>query len=298
MSEALGTPLGLDTIGAALGVAEMVDENMSNAARVHSIESGEVIADRTLIAFGGAAPLHAARLAEKLGIDRVVVPPGAGVGSALGFLRAPVAYEVTRSFRQRLSDLDAESCNRLLDEMRVEARSVVEPGAAGRQLVESRLAYMRYVGQGHEVGVELPVRIEAPRIDDSSPGALGRAFQAEYDRLYERSIPDLDVEILNWVLVLGTEIDLIDQSLPDIESEEPADRVGTRLITESGTGRSVEVSVYEREGLEVNQSVPGPAIVVETNTATVITSRYTADVHPNGHLILRAQDLTEDGARS
>ena len=298
MSEAIGTPLGLDTIGAALGVAEMVDENMSNAARVHSIESGEVIADRTLIAFGGAAPLHAARLAEKLGIDRVVVPPGAGVGSALGFLRAPVAYEVTRSFRQRLSDLDAESCNRLLDEMRVEAHSVVEPGAAGRQLVESRLAYMRYVGQGHEVGVELPVRIEAPRIDDSSPGTLGRAFQAEYDRLYERSIPDLDVEILNWVLVLGTEIDLVDQCLPDIESDGSADRVGTRLITESGTGRSVEVSVYEREGLEVNQSVSGPAIVVETNTATVITSRYTADVHPKGHLILRAQDLTEDGAPS
>jgi len=298
MSAALGTPLGLNAMDAALGVAEMVDENMSNAARVHSIESGEVIADRTLVAFGGAAPLHAARLAEKLGINRVVIPPGAGVGSALGFLRAPVAYEVIRSFRQRLSDLDADACNRLLDEMRVEAHSVVERGAGGRQVVESRLAYMRYVGQGHEVGVELPIRIETPRIDDASPGALGTAFKAEYDRLYARSIPDLDIEILNWVLVVGTEIEAADQRLPEIERAGPADPVGARLMTESGTGRTVEVPVYERERLKGNQSVLGPAIIVETNTATIITSRYTADVHPNGHLILTTQDLADEGASS
>ncbi len=85
----IGQPLSLDPITAAYGVAEVVDENMANAARVHAVENGEDLADYTMIAFGGAAPLHAGRLCEKLGITRLLVPPGAGVGSAIGFLRAP-----------------------------------------------------------------------------------------------------------------------------------------------------------------------------------------------------------------
>jgi len=156
-------------------------------------------------------------------VSRVIVPPGAGVGSALGFLRAPVAYEVTRSFHQRLSHLDGAACNALLDAMRAEARSVVEPGAAGRPLVESRLAYMRYVGQGHEVGVELPVRIESERLDETSPDTLTAAFVKEYHRLYQRSIPNQEIEILSWVLSLGTE--------PDPVTTIPIDDVATQAGT-------------------------------------------------------------------
>ena len=102
-------PLGLALELAAFGVSEIVDENMANAARVHAVESGKDARGRTLIAFGGAAPLHAARLAEKLGIDRVLVPSNAGVGSAVGFLRAPIAFEIVRS---RLQRLDAFRCRR------------------------------------------------------------------------------------------------------------------------------------------------------------------------------------------
>ena len=97
---------------AAFGVGEIVDENMANAARVHAVERGDDVEDRTLIAFGGAAPLHAARLAEKLGIDRIVIPPDAGVGSAVGFLRAPVAYEVVRSRYMRLDRFDPRPSTR------------------------------------------------------------------------------------------------------------------------------------------------------------------------------------------
>ena len=99
---------------AALGVSEIVDENMANAARVHAIESGKDARGRTLVAFGGAAPLHAARMAEKLGLDRVLVPSYAGVGSAVGFLRAPIAYEIVRSPLQRLDEFDAAAANALL----------------------------------------------------------------------------------------------------------------------------------------------------------------------------------------
>ena len=133
---------------AALGVVEMVDENMANAARVHAIESGKTYENRTLIAFGGGGPVHACRVAEKVGIQRILVPSGAGVGSAIGFLRAPVAYEVVRSLYQRFSTFDVTAVNILLTEMEQEATAVVAEGSFAAVLTQSRTAYMRYVGQG------------------------------------------------------------------------------------------------------------------------------------------------------
>jgi N-methylhydantoinase A/oxoprolinase/acetone carboxylase beta subunit len=112
---------GLPPEMAALGVVEMVDENMANAARVHAIESGKTYEGRTLIAFGGGGPVHACRVAEKIGISRVLVPSGAGVGSAIGFLRAPVGYEVVRSLYQRLSTFEIDAVNALLTSMFDEA---------------------------------------------------------------------------------------------------------------------------------------------------------------------------------
>jgi N-methylhydantoinase A/oxoprolinase/acetone carboxylase beta subunit len=108
-------------------VAEIVEENMANAARVHAIERGKDIAAATMIAFGGGAPLHACRLAEKVGINHIIVPKGAGVGSAIGFLRAPIAYEITRSAIISLDNFDAPRVNRLLSQMTADARAVVKP---------------------------------------------------------------------------------------------------------------------------------------------------------------------------
>src|SRR6202035_4831132 len=157
-AERIGAALNLATEHAALGISELVDENMANAARVHAIESGKDIRPRTLIAFGGAAPIHAARVAEKLGIARVLVPANAGVGSAVGFLRAPVAYEIVRSHLERVSRFEAAAVNRLLGEMRAEAEAIVRRGAPEARLTEQRSAFMRYRGQGHEIAVPLPVR--------------------------------------------------------------------------------------------------------------------------------------------
>ena len=185
---------------AALGVIEMVDENMANAARVHAIESGKTYEGRTLIAFGGGGPVHACRVAEKVGIRHVLVPSGAGVGSAIGFLRAPVGYEVVRSLYQRFSTFDVAAVNTLLADMEAEALEVVEQGSFGAPIAQNRIAYMRYVGQGHEIPVPLPPR---PLGEEDVP-QIRAAYDTEYTRFYDRPVPGSDVEIMSYAVVVAT----------------------------------------------------------------------------------------------
>ena len=281
----VGEPLSLDATHAALGVAEMVDENMANAARVHAIESGKMCEARTLVAFGGAAPLHAARIAEKLDMDRIVIPPGAGVGSAIGFLRAPVAYEVTRSHYQRVSGLDPVGVNDLLEQMRAEAYGVVEAGARGQPLVETRTAYMRYVGQGHEGSVEIPVRISQAVLGANAAAELLEGFEREYHRLYERTIPDLEVEILTWVLLVSTEFPSAPPA-PASRTTSTPKPVGQRALVDTRQGTTVTANVYERDALEPGMRVAGPAVFVEKDTATIVTPVFDAEIHPQGHIIM------------
>jgi N-methylhydantoinase A len=198
ISADVGEVLNLDAPLAAFAISEVVDENMANAARVHAIERGKDLVGRALIAFGGAAPVHAARLAEKLGIATVIVPTDAGVGSAVGFLNAPVSYEVVRSRYMRLSALDAAAISAMFDAMGEEAQAVVRLGAPQGRLQEQRVAYMRYVGQGHEVSVPLPLR----KLEPGDADTLQQAFDDTYTRYYGRTIPDMDVEVLTWALTL------------------------------------------------------------------------------------------------
>ena len=199
----IGEPLKLKTPLAALAISEMVDENMASAARVHAVERGKSLEQRTLIAFGGAAPLHAARVADKLGMTRIIVPTGAGVGSAVGMLAAPVAYEVARSLYQRLSELDPDAVNAHIEAMRHEAYEIVQQSAGEQSLVETRTAYMRYIGQGHEIAVPLSVR----DLTLNDRGTLLQAFEKEYRRQFGRTIPGLEAEVLSWALSVSTEVE-------------------------------------------------------------------------------------------
>src|SRR5262249_35404589 len=161
--------------------------------RVHAVERGKELQTRTLIAFGGAAPLHAARLADKLGIRRVMIPSGAGVGSAFGFLRAPVAYEVARSRYMRLDHaFDPASINALFADMRAEAERVVKAAAPDADLTETRSADMRYRGQGHEIAISLPLG----SYDMAARAKLVAAYEEAYAATFGRVIPGLEVEIM------------------------------------------------------------------------------------------------------
>ena len=285
LDSSIGSKLGFKTSNTALGVSEIVDENMSNAARVHAIESGVDIETYTIVAFGGAAPIHAARLAEKLNIQKIVIPPGAGVGSALGFLQAPVSYEVIRSYYQRLDDLDYHGINQLLHSMRKEATDVVEPGAQDQKTKEIRTAFMRYIGQGHEVSVEIPVKLEEAELDSQSADRLTIAFETEYTRLYGRTIPSLEIEILTWSLQISTQGS--DGLAVKMSAHAYApDSKEFRKLMDAESGEFNDAAVYDRLSLAPGAKIEGPAIITESDTATVITQRFEGQVTDGGYMVL------------
>lgn len=282
IADAVGAPLTLDAPLDAFAISEMVDENMANAARVHAIEWGKDLRSRSLIAFGGAAPLHAARLAEKLGIDTVIVPTGAGVGSALGFLRAPISYEVVRSRYQRLSSFDPDAGNTAFAEMRAEAEGVVRTAAMDAPLVERRTAFMRYVGQGHEITVAVPSR----DLTLSDAADLQNGFDAVYTQLYGRTVPDLDVEVLSWTLTLSTEVTLPEAGAAADGNRAAPPPLAVRKLFDPAASAFLEAPVYARESIEPGAVVTGPALIVEAQTTTVVPAGFLARVDGRQHIVL------------
>jgi N-methylhydantoinase A len=266
----------------AFGVSEIVDENMANAARVHAIESGKDARGRTLVAFGGAAPLHAARMADKLGLDRVLVPSNAGVGSAVGFLRAPISYEIVRSQLQRLDNFDADAANTLLGAMYAEAAAIVRRGEPDAPLAENRSALMRYRGQGHEIAV--PLTAKTYRRDDA--GEIVAAFEEAYRRLYSRVIPGVEVEVLSWVVLVSGPSPAVAGERPAAPPEFAAPPARRRLVFDPETGEFVEVAIYERPSLSPGAQLPGPAVIVEDETSTVVGRNFDARIDAFGYIEL------------
>jgi N-methylhydantoinase A len=281
LTRAVGEPLNLTSEMAAYGVIEMVDENMANAARVHAIERGKVIGEHTIIAFGGAAPLHAARLAEKLGIDRIIVPTNAGVGSAIGFLRAPIAYEVVRSRYMTLRDFDADAANALLDAMRAEALGVVREGAGDRPLNERRIAFMRYKGQGHEIVAPVPNR--ALTADDAA--TFKEIYDREYEALYGRVIPDADIEILTWAITVSTG-SVLPEALGAAEPSDAPCAAARRRVFDPSANAWSEIPLYRREDLAPGMRLAGPAIIAEDETSTFVSARFSATLNAAGYIVM------------
>jgi N-methylhydantoinase A len=281
IGERIGSALNLAAEHAALGISEMVDENMANAARVHAIESGKDLRPRTLIAFGGAAPLHAARVAEKLGIARVLIPAHAGVGSAVGLLRAPVAYEIVRTRLMQLGSFDAAAANTMFAELRTEAEEIVRRGAPEAELVEQRSAFMRYRGQGHEIAVGLPPR-EFTAGDRST---IRELFERAYRQLYSRAIPDGEIEILSWVVALRAPAEgRLAVAVPE-RPNEPAPRARRQLF-DPDSGAFVQVPIYSRQNLAPGARICGPAVITEDETSTVVSALFEARINAFGYIEL------------
>ena len=275
----VGERLDLPANLAALGVVEMVDENMANAARVHAIESGKSYDGRTMIAFGGGGPVHGCRVAEKVGIDRVLVPSGAGVGSAIGFLRAPVGYEVVRSLYQRFSTFDVSAVNALLDDMAREALSVVAEGSFGAAVRQTRTAFMRYVGQGHEI----PVSLETRSLTQPDVAIIRAEYDRAYARFYDRPVPGSDVEIMSYAVVVSTiQPEVVSPNDQTMSYRAVADR--TQQVCDTETGIVTAWNIHDRAALRPGAELPGPAIIVEDETSTLVGPTWTARVTAHGYI--------------
>ena len=275
----------MDTETAAVGICEVVDENMANAARVHAVESGKELAEFTMIAFGGAAPLHASRLCEKLDIDTLIIPPGAGVGSAIGFLRAPFGFEAVRGAFLRLSEFDVDWTNRLIGELSAEAERFARAGAPEARLVREIKAYMRYQGQGWEIVVMLPDR----DFIDGDAAEIRRLFETEYVRLFGRALDGLDIEIMNWSVQVRSELEAT-AAVEPVDTDNAVDSQELRSVFDAREQRFVEARIYRRDSLRAGDRVEGPAVIIESETSTIVTSRYQAIGQNDGCLMLCRKD--------
>ncbi|GAA6165498.1 hydantoinase/oxoprolinase family protein [Pelagimonas sp. KU-00592-HH] len=281
ISSRLGEKLGMDPSQAAFGVTEMVDENMANAARVHTVENGRDIEHFTMIAFGGGAPLHACRLCEKLGIEALIIPPGAGVGSAIGFLKAPFSYEASRGLFQRLDAFDAGTVNAALQELEAEARAFVSEGAGDAETTTRLTAHMRYSGQGWEIPVVLPYR----SFTDSDHTALLAAFEEAYRTLFGRVIDDLAVEVTNWSLTVASVLPEVPKAGRHLTGL-PLGGGKTREFFDAAQRQTVTAREVERSTMTPGVIVEGPAVVVENETSTIVTSAYSVIGQGDGSLLL------------
>jgi N-methylhydantoinase A len=273
----LGNQLDMNSMTAAYGLSEVVDENMANAARVHAVENGEDLSEYTMIAFGGAAPLHAGRLCEKLSINRMLVPTGAGVGSAIGFLRAPFSFEANRSIYMRLSDFDPDVISELLTNLASESTGFVRSCDADAPIETEYKVYMRYSGQGEEI----PVLISEHQAKNPLAEDYKKLFEEEYSGLFGRIVDGMDIEITVWSANATT----IKASVDPVETltgKSLAQTIGSRSIFDPALGEAVSASIVLRNDLKDGDQITGPAVITEDETTIILPSSRCALRQPDG----------------
>ncbi len=277
LSNHVGKNLKLDDMTAAFGVAEVVDENMANAARVHTVENGEDLSDYTMIAFGGAAPLHAGRLCEKLGVKRCLVPPGAGVGSAIGFLRAPFSFEANRSVYMRLSDFAPKTIKTLLTDLQREATGFVRTCDAKARIIAEYKVYMRYSGQGWEIPIAL-TKAQAMKPDVAT---FQKLFERDYEKLFGRVVAGMDVEITVWA-VNATTPPVKVEKIKTRKLSKTVEAQSKRKIFDPAKATSVTSKIVERRLFKPGYGIQGPAAITEDETTTIVPSSRIAVAQADG----------------
>ncbi len=278
----IGGKLALEAEAAAFGIVEVVDENMANAARVHAVENGKNISDNLMVAFGGAAPLHAARLCEKLGVEACLIPQGAGVGSAIGFLKAPFGYEALSSQITALSRFDPEAINVLLEELKQSAESFVRLGTDGA-ITREITAYMRYAGQGWEIPVALPDR--AFTSDDRA--MIEAAFRQRYAQFFGRAVEGPEIEFVTWSVKAQDQRPQGETYPFDTQGSATAAAAPvSRAVFDAASGSAQQTAIHERKNLAPGARLSGPAVIVEDETSTIVTSPFDAVMQADGSILL------------
>ena len=279
VGEKLALPLRIGTEEAAEGIQKIVNENMSAATRMHLAEKGKDPRSYSMVAFGGAGPVHAYGLAKSLKVRRIIVPMGAGVISAFGFLVAAPTTDSARGYFARLDRIDWDEVNALYAEMQADAcKLLVETGAAHKDIRFQWKADMRYHGQGFEITVPLP---QGP-LSSEDTKTVREAFDRTYSQLFGRTVPDVPVEVVNWRL--SSSLEAQDISLAHDPVETSAERP-SRAVFFPDFGK-IETPVYDRYALRPGAIIEGPAIFEERETSFNVGPDTTVTVDEFSNLIV------------
>ena len=282
----LAGPIGMSVTRAAQGIHEVVNENMATAARMHASEQGLDIRGSALVAFGGAGPVHAYRVAKLLGINTVVCPLGAGVMSSIGMLVAPKSFDSVQSYISRLDSVDWDHVGSIYEAMESSAAELLT--AAGVEAADVRMersADMRYVGQGFEIVVPVPGGKLGPGLHEE----LSATFNQTYESLFGRILADVPVETITWRLSASEPPPRPDIRFRTAASDARAGGVkGERPVFLTEEGGFVDCPVLDRYGLEPGAAVNGPAIVEERESTVFVgpDARCAIDEHLNLVMVL------------
>jgi len=287
IQEKIADPLGMSMAEAAWGIHQIANENMANAARVHSLERGKDPRRFPLFAFGGAGPVHAYRIAHSLGSPELLAPLGAGVMSTVGFLTAPLAFDFVRSWTVDTSEIDWDRANQLLHEMETEGEALlIDSGVAKADIVHQRQVDMRFVGQGHEIPVSLPnITLGAEHLVD-----IKATFDAVYQELYERLGPPVNMEIINWrVVSSGPTPDVsLEINSDGNDAQNAADtQKGVRQAYFPETGGFTETPIYDRYLMKPAMTFAGPAIVEERESTVIIGPGSVCHIDEHYNLVVK-----------
>jgi N-methylhydantoinase A len=275
-------PLGLSADDTAAGIHELVNQNMAAASRMHAVEQGADLRGITLLAFGGAGPVHACGVAELLESPRVVFPVNASVLSAFGTLVTPVRIDLARSMVRPLATVDRSERDALLGELREEGRRVLSAAGVAPEAIRFRLGVdARYVGQGNEITIWVG-ETSGDEWPASDSEVLGM-FEADYRRIYGLTIPDVGIEVVTWRLSAFAPAATVEPNA--VVGTEHGAPVRTRPVRFDRGGGAVDTPVYRRTDLGVGQHVYGPAIVEERETTAVIRPGWIASVLDDGSLL-------------
>lgn len=276
----IAEPLGISVEEAAWGIHRIVNENMANAARVHIVEKGLDPRLFSMMAFGGAGPVHAFQVVKLLHGSELIIPAGAGVLSALGFLVSPVAKEEICSYISTLDDIDWPKIHQLIDEMSTKAKSFVAQAQAQGHISIELSCDMRYRGQGHEISVKIPLEVFKSKDIDT----LKELFSREYSQKYSREINHMDIETITWrVLASGP--------IAELKAQQAIVSQGTQLLKGKrkayfGQG-FIEIPVYNRYKIALDDVLHGPCIIEEFESTTVVGENSTVTVDEYNNLIIK-----------
>jgi N-methylhydantoinase A len=268
IQERIADPSGLSIEEAAWGIHQIVNENMANAARIHTLERGKDPHRLPVFAFGGAGPVHGFRIARALGSPAFIVPFAAGVLSAIGFLTAPLAFDFVRSWPGRIDHLGWQQANALLGEMEAQGQELLEAsGVLPEQISHRRVADIRYVGQGHEIQVPLP----DGQLSSESVATIVSSFEEVYRRLYERLSDDVPIEIINWRVISSSPAPRVRLQVAGDQSATPQTaRKGNRKAYFPELGGYHDTAVYNRYALLPGANFSGPAIIEERESTVIV----------------------------